>query len=159
MNRPSEARSDHSGVVIPPPLIYLAFFLVGMGLQRYAPLPHFSIAAGRVLGAMLVLSWLVLTIWSFKRFWAVGTSVIPVRPTTALVIHGPYRFTRNPMYLGMLLLYLGVVCGFGLVWPLILVPGLVLLIDLYVIAREERYLQQKFGQDYRQYQARVRRWV
>ena len=130
-----------------------------MGLQRYVPLPRLPIAPGRVLSAVLGLSWLLLTTWSFRRFWASGTSVVPVRPTTALVIGGPYRLTRNPMYLGFLLLYVGVACWFGLVWPLLLAPVLVWVISVSVIGREERYLTRTFGDDYRRYQAHVRRWL
>jgi protein-S-isoprenylcysteine O-methyltransferase Ste14 len=156
---PSEVSSDHSGVVVPPPAIYVAFFLVGVGLQRYVPVPRLPIGTGRDLGAVLVLLWLVLTTWSFARFWTSGTSVIPVRPTTALVIEGPYRFTRNPMYLGMLLLYTGVACWFGMVWPLLLAPVLTWVIGVSVIGREERYLTRKFGDEYRRYQLRVRRWL
>ena len=159
MNHPSEISTDHSGVVVPPPLIYVAFFVVGMGLQRYVPMPRLPIGTGRVFGALLVLSWLLLTTWSFRRFWASGTSVVPVRPTTALVMEGPYRFTRNPMYLGLLLLYVGVACWFGLVWPLLLAPVLVWVIGVSVIGREERYLTRKFGDEYRRYQAQVRRWL
>ena len=103
MNHPSEVSTDHSGVVVPPPLIYVAFFLVGMGFQRYVPMGRLPVGTGRVLGAVLVLSWLMLTTWSFRRFWASGTSIVPIRPTTALVIDGPYRLTRNPMYVGLLL--------------------------------------------------------
>ena len=159
MDRPSELSPDHSGVVVPPPLIYVVFFLGGVGLQRYVLLPRLPIGMGRALGAVLALSWLVLTTWSFRRFWASGTSVIPVRPTTALVIEGPYRFTRNPMYLGLLLLYLGVTCWFGFVGPLLLAPVLVWVIGAWVIVREERYLERKFGNEYRRYQAQVRRWL
>jgi len=82
-----------------------------------------------------------------------------VRPTTALVITGPYRFTRNPMYLGFLLLYIGVSCWFGWIWPLLLAPLLVWLIRVFVIEREERYLDRKFGQEYWRYKAQVRRWL
>ena len=159
MNDPSKVSTDHSGVVVPPPLIFVAFFLVGMGLQRYVPVPRLPIGTGRVLSAVLMLSWLLLTTWSFRRFWASGTSVVPVRPTTALVIEGPYRFTRNPMYLGLLSLYVGVACWFGLVWPLLLAPVLVWVIGVSVIGREERYLTRKFGDEYRRYQAHVRRWL
>jgi protein-S-isoprenylcysteine O-methyltransferase Ste14 len=159
MDRSSDISTDHSGVVVPPPLIYVAFFIVGMGFQRYIPLPRLPGGIERVLGVVLVLSWLALTIWSFRRFWASGTSVVPIRPTTALVIHGPYRFTRNPMYLGLLMLYAGVACWFGFVWPLLLAPILVWVIDASVIGREERYLTRKFGDEYRRYQAHVRRWL
>src|SRR5712691_10398411 len=159
MDRPSEVSPDHSGVILPPPLIYVVFLLIGVGLQRYVPLPRLPIGSGRFLGAVLALSAFVLTASSVRRFWASGTSVIPVRPTTALVIQGPYRFTRNPMYLGMLLLYVGIACWFGLVWPLLLSPVLVWVIGRWVIAREERYLERKFGHEYRLYRARVRRWL
>ena len=159
MSRPSEVSANHSGVVVPPPLIYVAFFLAGVGLQRYFPLSRLTIASGRVLGAVLILLSLTLMTWSFGRFWAAGTSVIPVRPTTALVVKGPYRLTRNPMYLGLLLLYAGVACWFGLVWPLLLVPVLIWVIGASVIGREERYLIGKFGDEYRRYQAQVRRWL
>jgi len=145
--------------VVPPPLIYAAFFLVGLGFQRYVPAARLPVGIGRVLGAVLVLSWLVLTTWSFRRFWASGTSVVPIRPTTALVTEGPYRLTRNPMYLGLLLLYIGVACWFGLVWPLLLAPVVVWVMGVSVIGREERYLTRKFGDKYRRYQARVRRWL
>lgn len=102
---------------------------------------------------------MVLVGWSFKRFWAVGTSVVPVRPTTAIVVQGPYRFTRNPMYLGLLLLYLGVAGWFGFAGPLVLAPVLVWVISAYVIAREERYLERKFGGEYLRYKTQVRRWL
>jgi protein-S-isoprenylcysteine O-methyltransferase Ste14 len=144
---------------VPPPLIYVVFFLGGVSLQRYIFLPRLPVRIGRGLGAVLALSCLVLTVWSFRRFWASGTSVIPTRPTTALVREGPYRFTRNPMYLGLLLLYLGVACWLGFVGPLLLGPLLVWVVGVWVIAREERYLKLKFGNEYRQYQAQVRRWL
>ena len=159
MNHSSEVSTDHSGVVVPPPAIYVAFFLVGMALQRYVPVPRLPIGTGRVLGAVLMLSWLLLTTWSFKCLWASATSVVPVRPTTAIVIEGPYRFTRNPMYLGLLLLYVGVACWFGLVWPLLLAPVLMWVIGVSVVGREERYLTRKFGDEYRRYQEHVRRWL
>ena len=159
MDRPSDVSTDHSGVVVPPPLIYVAFFLVGLGAQRYVPVARLPVGIGRILGAVLVLSWLVLTTWSFRRFWAYGTSVVPIRPTTALVTEGPYRLTRNPMYLGLLLLYIGVACWFGLVWSLLLAPVVGWVMGVSVIGREERYLTRKFGDEYRRYQSHVRRWL
>jgi protein-S-isoprenylcysteine O-methyltransferase Ste14 len=155
----SSNSTDHSGVVVPPPLIYVALFLIGMGFQRYVPLARLPVGNGRVLGAVLVLSWLGLTTWSFRRFWASGTSIVPIRPTTKLVTEGPYRLTRNPMYLGLLLLYIGVGCWFGLVWPLLLAPIVVWVMSVSVIGREERYLTRKFGDEYGQYRAHVRRWL
>jgi protein-S-isoprenylcysteine O-methyltransferase Ste14 len=159
MDRSSTVSTDNAGVMVPPPLIYVAFFLGGVGMQRYVPLPPLPAWTARILAGVLVLSWLLITIWSFRRFWVSGTSIVPVRPSTALVIEGPYRLTRNPMYLGLLSLYLGVTCWSGLMWPLILTPVLVWVIHVTVIGREERYLIRKFGDDYRRYQAQVRRWL
>ncbi len=155
-----ERDHDHSGVIVPPPAIYLVLLLAGAWLDHHVPLPvELPIGPGRLLGGVLAVCALVLVVWSFRRFWAAGTSVVPVKPTTALVIAGPYRFTRNPIYLGVLSLYLALAVWFGLVWPILLVPVVIGVVNAYVIAREERYLERKFGDDYRQYRARVRRWL
>ena len=82
-----------------------------------------------------------------------------MRPTTSLVFTGPYRWTRNPMYLAMLLLYIGIALLFDIVWALVLTPLVMLLVVRLVIRREERYLEGKFGEEYRQYKGRVRRWI
>jgi protein-S-isoprenylcysteine O-methyltransferase Ste14 len=95
-------------------------------------------------------------IWVFLR---AGTSPNPYRPSTALVTTGPYRFTRNPMYLGFTLLYLGVTCWVNSLWPLLALPLILLLMQRSVIAKEEAYLEHRFGEDYRQYRMRVRRWL
>src|SRR5258705_2273884 len=115
MDASSRVTTDHAGVMVPPPLIYVLFFLAGVVLQRYVPiaqLPSWTL----LLAPVLIASWLLLTVWSFRRFWGAGTSVVPVRPSTTLVIEGPYRLTRNPMYVGLLFLYLGVTCWSGLTW-------------------------------------------
>jgi protein-S-isoprenylcysteine O-methyltransferase Ste14 len=82
-----------------------------------------------------------------------------MNPTTALVTSGPYRFTRNPMYLGMSFLYIAFAFAFGVIWALAFLPAVIVMVDRFVIAREEPYLEQKFGQSYRAYKARVRRWL
>ena len=87
------------------------------------------------------------------------TSPIPVKPTTAIVETGPYRFTRNPMYVGLTLLYLGLTLWVGSLWPLLLLPVALFALQRFVIAREERYLEAKFGDQYLRYKARVRRWI
>ena len=159
MDRSPGSAPDHSGVVVPPPLVYVVFFLAAMAIGRFVPLPRLPIGVGRMLGAALALSGIGLSVWSMRRFWASGTSVVPIRPSTAIVIEGPYHFTRNPMYLGMLLVYVGAACWWGLVWPLLLAPVLVLVMNVAVIGREERYLTRKFGGEYQRYHAQVRRWI
>ena len=150
---------DHAGVTIPPPFVYVAIFLAGAVIERIVPLPAVPGMLARPVAALLVLGWAILFAWSFTRFRASRTSMLPVRPTTALVTNGPYRFTRNPMYLGLLFLYAAVALWFAFVWPLLLLPLVVWAVRAYVIGREERYLQRKFGDEYRSYQAAVRRWL
>jgi len=93
---------------------------------------------------------------SFQRR---GTAVEPWKPTTAIVTTGPYRITRNPAYLGMALLYIGIALLADSLWALAPLPVVLVLIDRGVIAREERYLERKFGAEYVDYRSRVRRWV
>src|SRR6267154_447870 len=110
-------------------------------------------------GAALAAAGLVMIVIGTRRFQAAGTNVPPNLPTTALVVDGIYRRTRNPLYLGATLVYLGLSVVAGSFWAIGLVVPLLGVINTGVIAREERYLEQKFGDTYRAYQARVRRWV
>jgi protein-S-isoprenylcysteine O-methyltransferase Ste14 len=87
------------------------------------------------------------------------TSMVPMKPSSALVTTGPYRFTRNPMYLGMAFLYVALAFALGLVWPLILLPVVIAAVDRLVIAIEEAYLVRRFGQPYCDYMTRARRWL
>jgi protein-S-isoprenylcysteine O-methyltransferase Ste14 len=154
----TEGAPDRSGVRVPPPLFYLAGLLIGCGLEILIPIDGVSDAlriAACVIGVVL---WLALDGSAMLRFRRAGTSMIPFNPSTALVTSGPYRFTRNPMYLGMALLYLGLAVGFDLIWALILFPFVIAAVDQLVIAIEEAYLVRKFGQPYCDYMARVRRW-
>lgn len=151
--------TDHAGVRVPPPLIYVAGFLVGLGAEQVAgtpslPLPM-AIGAGVLGGALEAL----LDGGAMRRFLRQDTPMEPWKPASALVTTGPYRFTRNPMYLGMACLYTGLALAFGLLWSLALLPVVLVLVDRLVIAREERYLERRFGDSYRDYRTRVRRWV
>ena len=83
----------------------------------------------------------------------------PYRPTTTLGTAGPYRYSRNPLYIALTLAYLGAAVVVNTVWPVILLPGLLLVMQWGVISREERYLERRFGDEYRRYRTRVRRWL
>jgi protein-S-isoprenylcysteine O-methyltransferase Ste14 len=89
----------------------------------------------------------------------VGSDPNPYKPATALAVHGPYRYTRNPMYLAMTIFYLGLTLLVNTLWPLVLLPAVLLVVQRGVINREERYLERTFGDAYRAYKARVRRWL
>jgi protein-S-isoprenylcysteine O-methyltransferase Ste14 len=151
--------ADKSGSRIPPPAIYFAGFLIGVATELAWPigaLPSaLALAAGLIGGAL----WLALDVSAMMLFQRAGTGVAPTKPTTGLVTYGPCRITRNPMYVGMAFLYVGLALALGVIWSLAFLPVVLLIVDRLVIAREERYLEAKFGEEYREYKRRVRRWL
>jgi protein-S-isoprenylcysteine O-methyltransferase Ste14 len=132
---------------------------MGVALEVAVPIAALPLAlalAAALIGAAI---WLALDGWAMLRFQRAGTSMVPMRPTTALVTSGPYQVSRNPMYLGMAVLYVALALSLGVIWSLAFLPLVVFIVDRQVIAREELYLETKFGEDYREYKRRVRRWL
>ena len=157
-----EVDKDTSGVRIFPPFIYAGLFALGYAVHRFVPVhlwPDGPPPAARAVAWILLLVWLGLSGSAVFLFRRAGTTPNPTQPTTAIVLHGPFRFTRNPMYVSLVALYVSLTLFVNSVWPLILLPAVVLLIQREVIAREEAYLEAKFGDEYRAYKARVRRWI
>ena len=157
-----DRRRDTAGVITPPPVLYGAALIVSL-LLHYALRP-FHIASIptltlRVAGIALVVIGLALSIAVMHVFGRAGTPVPPYRPTTRFVSAGPYRYTRNPDYIGQTLLYVGIALTANSWWPLVLLPLVLLAVQYGVVRREERYLEAKFGQEYRDYVARVPRWL
>jgi protein-S-isoprenylcysteine O-methyltransferase Ste14 len=155
------ASRSHAGVAFPPPLLYAVPLAVGWLLHRWYPLP---ITTGRsairmILAVICILAYILLFFSAFASFRHARTTLIPNRPAAKLVTSGPYRLTRNPMYLSLVALYLAVTLLVNSWWPLILLPLVVLLVNRTVISREEGYLSQTFPADYAAYRARVRRWL
>lgn len=148
------------GVHVPPPFIYAGGILAGWLLNRWVPLPISATSETRhFFSGMCFAFWLGLMLAAFESFRRAGTTFLPNRPATALVTSGPYRLTRNPMYLSMALLYVGVTLFLNSWWMVLLFPVVILVIDRIVIAREERYLEHAFPGAYTAYRARVRRWI
>ena len=159
IDHPASKPVDHAGVWVPPPLIYLVLFGLGVLLHQIVPF-SIPLALPMHVAALLFLGGgLLLLVWSNLLFRRAHTSLVPVKPSKLLVVSGPYRLTRNPMYLGLLCVYIAVALWFGVVWALILVPLVMLAVQRLAIAKEEPYLEQKFGDSYRQYRAHVRRWI
>jgi protein-S-isoprenylcysteine O-methyltransferase Ste14 len=153
------AQSDQAGVWFPPPFWYALAVLGGLLLDRRWPLP---IAGGRlitVIGAVCVLGWVALAFDSIERFRRSKTTIVPIRPAEALVLSGSYRYTRNPMYVSLALLTIA--CGLLLAtwWPVVLLLPTLVIVQLFVILPEERYLRRRFGPAYEAYTRRVRRWL
>lgn len=151
-------RGDTAGVVAPPPLIYLVPLAVGLLLDRWRAVPLLPERLAAPVGIAALLLGLV-ALAALRQFIRAGTRPEPWKPTTALVTNGPYRFTRNPMYLGFTFVYLGITCWVNTVWPVALLPLVLLAMHHGVIRREEVYLERKFGEEYRAFRRRVRRWL
>lgn len=152
---------DIPGVVAPPPLIFGGFLLAGLALDALSGDLGINLPAWlRYLAAILLAGLAAsLLLDALRRFRRAGTRVEPWQPSTAMVTGGVYRRSRNPIYLGMALAYLAVaLAANGIFTLLLLVPALVV-IDLGVVRREERYLEGRFGEPYRRYRAGVRRWL
>jgi protein-S-isoprenylcysteine O-methyltransferase Ste14 len=151
---------DSAKVSFPPPFVYSGMLLLGLVLDRALPWSLEMIWIGRYVGGgILFAAGLLFGMSAMGLFRKAGTDVKPWKTTTAIVATGVYRFTRNPMYLGMAMLYTGLGFLFSSLGVFLLLPVLILTIRTQVIAREERYLEGKFGDDYRAYKARVRRWL
>jgi protein-S-isoprenylcysteine O-methyltransferase Ste14 len=151
--------ADRSGVTIPPPLIYVAGFLVGIVLELLFPIAALPLALALAAALIGGLIWLALDGAAMLHFRRARTSMVPMKPSTALVTSGPYRLTRNPMYVGMAVLYAALALALGVIWALAVLPIVILAVDRLVIAREEPYLKRKFGDRYLEYKRRVRRWL
>ena len=152
-------RADNPGVVAPPPLIFAGALGAGLLLNRIRPTPFLPGAFSRALGWPLVVAGLLLGLWGFREMRRAGTNVDPYHPTTAIVERGPYEFTRNPLYVGMALIYSGISTRANALPAALLLLVALHLVDHGVIKREERYLEGKFGEEYLRYKGRVRRWI
>jgi protein-S-isoprenylcysteine O-methyltransferase Ste14 len=150
---------DTAQVLVLPPLVYGAAFVIGLLLHLVFPLHILPTTLARWIGMMCVLVSLPLALTTFRVLSRAHTPVDPMKPTTALVTEGPFRYSRNPIYLALTLLYLGVALLVNAWWILLLVVPVLLVIRYGVIAREEAYLTRKFGDAYLQYTAEVRRWL
>ncbi len=150
---------DLAGVIAPPPLIYLAFLLLGLGLDYVWPVAVIPEGVQYPAGALLIALGLALFAAAVRQFVKADTSVQTRKPTTAIITDGPFRFSRNPIYLAMSLSYAGIAIAADNLWILgLLVPALAV-IRCGVISREERYLERKFAEEYLRYKASVRRWL
>jgi len=150
---------DRPGVVIPPPLLFVLPLVAAFIADKLAPMGFVHGPVRWTAGSLLIAAGLALNVVGFLTQRRAGTDPIPFNPTTRIVSHGIYRFSRNPMYVGFALWTLGVALLVNSLWMLLAVPIGIVLTDRMVILREERYLERKFGNEYLSYKRRVRRWV
>jgi protein-S-isoprenylcysteine O-methyltransferase Ste14 len=159
-DHPSSASQDVAKLgLFRPPLIYLVSLVIGVLIQRAAPLPFVGSTLALPAGVSLIAVAITLLAYSVATFRAAGTPVPARQPTTEIVGTGPYRFSRNPIYLAFSLFQLGIAIWINSLWLLITLVGAVGLIHYVVIPREEQYLERRFGARYLSYKSSVRRWL
>ncbi len=152
-------KTDNAGIKVPPPLVFLAALLIGLWWDSPWFIGQPTGVGPLVVGGVITIAGIWLVLAGSVGHRRAGTNVEPWHPTTALVTTGVYGYSRNPIYLGMAVAQAGIaVCGASLGALVMVIPALVF-IQIYVIAREERYLEGKFGDTYTDYKNRVRRWI
>lgn len=160
MTSVSSGTRDHPGVIAPPPIVFAGFLAAGVLANRYVS--GWSLPRSVILVVLAVLfggAGLVFLVGALGLFRMTGTRPEPWQPTTAIVTGGVYRVSRNPMYVGMALIYAALALALGSPLALAFLPAAVLVIHRGVILREESHLERKFGDGYLAYKARVRRWL
>jgi protein-S-isoprenylcysteine O-methyltransferase Ste14 len=154
--------TNHADVAIKPPFLFLGALAMGCLLSLVLPIgPGLGSANGVALatGLAFIVIGFALASWSARAFHRADTSVMPGEPSTALVTWGPYRITRNPIYIGFILVYFGLAIVLTSMWVLLLLIPVLIILQRGVVEREEAYLERAFGAAYRKYKAQVPRWL
>lgn len=152
---------DRAQAAFTPPVLVLVCLVLGFGLSWLLPLRIWAVGTNRplvVAGVVIVVASFAWLIWSARMMVRGGSSLPVHHPTAKLVIRGPYRWSRNPIYAGMVLAFLGIGLARSSWWFVVLAMAVAVLLRWGVILREEAYLERKFGDEYRDYAKRVRRW-
>jgi protein-S-isoprenylcysteine O-methyltransferase Ste14 len=142
----TDQTSDSPGVIAFPPLLYAATLVASLLLQVLVPWHPFSVPLSRFYGGFLLISSAVLAKWGENTLRRAGTNVDPHQPSLVLVTEGPFRFTRNPLYLALVGLYLGITLLLNAFWPWLFLLLLLVITHYGIVRREERYLEAKFGE-------------
>lgn len=157
--RMRDVAADRARIVAPPPVIYMGGLGVGLLLEWLWPtrLLNWSLAVGA--GSAILISGVFGAVAAIRTVWRAKTPIDPYKATTVLVTDGLFRFSRNPIYVSDTLIYVGLSLTLNAWWPLVLTPVLIWIMRVGVIAREEEYLERKFGDEYFRYKRRVRCWL
>ena len=150
---------DNPGIRVPPPLIYLLALILGLLLDRRVHIPFLPGGGARVLGWPLMVGGMALMAWFVRTMRGADTTIRLDKPVSSLIKDGPFRYSRNPGYLSLTMLYAGIAVLRKDLWAILFLPLVLIVIQREVIGREERYLERTFGEEYLDYKARVRRWM
>ena len=150
---------DNAGVKFPPPFIFLISILIGLGLNRARPMSVVPENLAMPFGVAFIVAAIALAFLGFRELGRHKTTIRPDEPSAAIVKTGPYRFTRNPLYVSLSALHLGIGLWMNNLWVVVMLVPVGVVMTTQVIAREEAYLERAFGEDYLRYKASVRRWI
>lgn len=155
------AKKDHPGVYIPPPLIYVSIFLSSILLQKKFPFSRvlFETTPFLILGVVFISMGIIIFLPALIKFFKTKNTIITINPANSLQTLGIYSISRNPMYLEMLSIYIGIAFLKGNYWTFMLIPIMIFVVTYFVILKEEKYLDRAFGVDYNLYKQKVRRWI
>ena len=151
--------TDSAAIKFPPPLVFVIGLLLGIVASFFVPTPYISFPGSVGVGWALLALGLLFAIAAARTLRRAGTNVRPGKPSTRLVVAGPYRFSRNPIYVAASLAYLGIAVLFHSLWAMLVLPIVLLVLLRNVIRPEEVYLECRFGADYVHYKNMVRRWL
>jgi protein-S-isoprenylcysteine O-methyltransferase Ste14 len=154
-----EGMSDNPRVIAFPPALYAGTLLIGLLLSFVFPIDFLPRSVALVLGVFAFICAGIISISAFRAMKRASTAVNPSQPTTAIVSDGVFRWSRNPIYLSLTLLYIAIFLLFRALWALLLLLPLLVTVQVGIVQREEIYLERKFGDEYLRYKASVRRWV
>ena len=150
---------DNPGVIVFPPMIYGGALLIGLAIHYFVPIQFLAGALSIWLGVLLILVAGPIILSAVRTIRRAQTAFDLRKPTTSIVTEGAFRFSRNPAYLALTLLYLGIASLINSIWVFLMIVPTVIVMQRGVIKREERYLERKFGEEYLRYKERVRRWI
>ena len=159
MGEDERDNADNPGVIAPPPLIYAGALVTGLLANRRYQIPFLPRRVARTLGWPLVACGLAVGLLGAREMRRAETNMDPYKPATTIVTGGPFRFTRNPLYLSMTMIYGGISTLANALLPVLLLPIVLRLMRRGVIEREERYLERKFGDEYIEYKVKAPRWI
>ena len=157
----SNKKKDNPGIFIPPPLIYAAIFFLSILMQKIIPINNsfFDSRNATIAGIVLIAIALLFILPALMKFVQSKNTLVTIKSATSLQTKGIYSLTRNPMYMGLLILYSGIAMLEGNWWTFIFIPLIIIIVQSYVIRGEENYLQRAFGEEYNAYRKKVRRWI
>jgi protein-S-isoprenylcysteine O-methyltransferase Ste14 len=150
---------DNPGISVPPPLIYVVPLVLGLMLDRSRQVPFLPRGVARGLGLALLGGGAVLNGWFLRTIRKTDVPIRTDKPVPRLTTEGPFRYSRNPSYLALAMIYAGIASLRNSLWAMLLLAPAVAVMQREVIGREERYLERTFGEEYLAYKGKVRRWV